>query len=81
MDGLGDDNNAARGSEVSTRIRERLLQAKRRFNANDNIADFIEPGELDLLLEEVAAKIKAVLEGLVIDIENDHNTQIGRAHV
>ena len=75
MDGLGDDNSVARGSEISTRIRERLLRAKRRFNANDNIADFIEPGELDLLLDEVAAKMKAVLEGLVIDIENDHNTQ------
>lgn len=75
MDSSGDDNRAARGSEVSTRIRERLLQAKRRFNANDNISDFIEPGELDLLLDEVAAKMKAVLEGLVIDIENDHNTQ------
>jgi GTP cyclohydrolase I len=52
-----------------------LLRAKRRFNANDNIAEFIEPGELDLLLDEVTAKMKAVLEGLVIDIENDHNTQ------
>ena len=68
-------SSAPAGSEVSTRIRERLLKAKRRFNANDNIADFIEPGELDLLLDEVATKMKAVLEGLVIDIENDHNTQ------
>ncbi len=75
MDRSSDDRAAPRGSEVSTRIRERLLQAKRRFNANDNISDFIEPGELDLLLDEVAAKMKAVLEGLVIDIENDHNTQ------
>ena len=75
MDKSSDDNAAPRGSEISTRIRERLLRAKRRFNANDNIADFIEPGELDLLLDEVAAKMKAVLEGLVIDIENDHNTQ------
>ncbi|MFM9939730.1 MAG: GTP cyclohydrolase I [Hyphomicrobiaceae bacterium] len=75
MDGSGDGNRAERGSEISTRIRERLQQAKRRFNANDNISDFIEPGELDLLLDEVAAKMKAVLEGLVIDIENDHNTQ------
>ena len=75
MDRSSNDKAAPIGSEVSTRIRERLLQAKRRFNANDNISDFIEPGELDLLLDEVAAKMKAVLEGLVIDIENDHNTQ------
>lgn len=75
MDSSGEDNAAPRGSEISSRIRERLLQAKRRFNANDNIADFIAPGELDLLLDEVAAKMVAVLEALVIDIDNDHNTQ------
>ncbi len=75
MDDFVHDSAAPTGPEISTRIRERLIRAKRRFNANDNIADFIEPGELDLLLDEVAAKMKAVLEGLVIDIENDHNTQ------
>ena len=60
---------------VSTRIRDRLRRAGRRFNANDNIAAFIEPGEIDSLQQEVAAKMKAVLESLVIDIDNDHNTQ------
>lgn len=60
---------------VSQRIRERLRKAKRRFHANDNIADFIEPGELDELQGEVAAKMKSVLDSLVIDTDNDHNTQ------
>lgn len=60
---------------VSDRIRNRLRQGRKRFNANDNIAEAIEPGELDLLLEEVAAKMRGVLESLVIDIDNDHNTQ------
>lgn len=60
---------------VSARIRLRLQQAGRRFHANDNIADHLEPGELDLLLEEVAGKMRGVLESLVIDIEQDHNTQ------
>ena len=31
---------------TSQRIRERLLASKTRFHANDNIAKFIEPGEL-----------------------------------
>ena len=75
MDSSGGEGAGTLGTEVSTRIRERLLRAKQRFNANDNIAEFIEPGELDLLLEEVTAKMRTVLEGLVIDIENDHNTQ------
>lgn len=60
---------------VSDRIRNRLRQARKRYNANDNIAGFIEPGELELLLEEVATKMRGVLESLVIDIDNDHNTQ------
>ncbi len=63
------------GRPVSDRIRNRLRQAGKPFNANDNIAGFIEQGELDLLLDEVAAKMRGVLESLVIDIDNDHNTQ------
>lgn len=60
---------------VSARIRARLKQAKRRFHANDNIAEFLEPGELDALLAEVEAKFKGVLDSLVIDTEGDHNTE------
>ncbi|WP_434626933.1 GTP cyclohydrolase I [Chromobacterium sp. CV08] len=60
---------------VSHKIRYRLQQAGARFHANDNIADFIEDGELDALQDEVQAKLKGVLESLVIDTENDHNTQ------
>ena len=60
---------------VSARIRARILQAKQRFHANDNISSFIAPGETDALLEEVADKMKGVLESLVIDTESDHNTQ------
>lgn len=62
-------------SAVSERIRQRLQGAGRPFNANDNIASFIEPGEIDALLEEVEAKMRDVLRSLVIDIDNDHNTQ------
>ena len=60
---------------VSARVRARLQKAKRRFHANDNIAEFIEPGELDALLAEVEAKFKGVLDSLVIDTEGDHNTE------
>lgn len=62
------------GTPVSVKIRERIKAARKRFNANDNIADFIEPGELELLLDEVESKMKGVLDSLVIDAENDHNT-------
>jgi GTP cyclohydrolase I len=62
------------GTPVSVKIRERILSARKRFNANDNIASFIQPGELELLLDEVEQKMKGVLSSLVIDTEHDHNT-------
>ena len=62
------------GTPVSVKIRERIKAARRRFNANDNIADFIEPGELEQMLDEVAAKMQGVLDSLVIDTDHDHNT-------
>ena len=62
------------GTPVSVKIRERIAAARKRFNANDNIADFIEPGELAALLDEVEVKMRGVLDSLVIDTDNDHNT-------
>ena len=59
---------------MSVKIRERVVAARKRYNANDNIADFIQPGELDLLLDEVTEKMKQVLDSMVIDTEHDHNT-------
>lgn len=63
------------GTPVSVKIRERIKAARKRFNANDNIAEFIQPGELDHLLDEVAGKMQTVLDSMVIDTQNDHNTQ------
>jgi GTP cyclohydrolase I len=60
---------------VSKKIRARIEASHQRFFANDNISAFIEAGELDLLQEEVADKMKALLDSLVIDTEKDHNTQ------
>lgn len=62
------------GTPVSVKIRERLTAARKRFNANDNIAEFVEPGDLEKLLDEVEEKMKGVLTSLVIDTERDHNT-------
>ncbi len=67
--------DADEGIPVSVRIRERVQAARKRFNANDNIADFIEPQELDALLDEVSGKMQGVLDSLVIDTASDHNTR------
>lgn len=60
---------------VSQQIRERLVAAQQRYHANDNISQFIQPGELDALIDEVEVKMREVLQSLVIDTSSDHNTQ------
>lgn len=65
---------ASAGQAVSERVRARLVEAGQRFNANDNIAGFIRPGELDELRAEVEARMQEVLNALVIDTAGDHNT-------
>ncbi|MBY4594742.1 GTP cyclohydrolase I [Ottowia caeni] len=72
LSSAGADDDA--GTPVSVKIRERLRAARKRFNANDNIAEFIEPGELEALLDEVEQKMQGVLDSLVIDTKGDHNT-------
>lgn len=64
---------------ISNKIRERIQNNRAPFLANHNISDFIQPGELDQLVDEVAEKYQAVLESLIIDTTNDHNTH-GTAH-
>jgi GTP cyclohydrolase IA len=59
---------------ASERIRYRLVNAGRRYHANDNIADFVKDGELTELKAEVQGKLQELLQSLVIDTESDHNT-------
>jgi GTP cyclohydrolase IA len=60
---------------VSERIRSRLIRARQRYHANDNISAYVMDGEVDALRAEVEAKMAEVLKSLVIDTESDHNTQ------
>lgn len=60
---------------TSDDIRNRLILANKRFFSNDNIADYINNGEHELLLDEVEGRLTEVLRSLVIDIDNDHNTK------
>ena len=71
---LGGPTDSDAGVPMSVKIRERLLAARKRFNANDNIAEFVHPGDLEKLLDEVEIKMQGVLDSLVIDTERDHNT-------
>lgn len=62
------------GTPVSQKIRQRIQAARKRFHSNDNIAEFIQPGELEKLLDEVEQKMQGVLDSMVIDTQSDHNT-------
>lgn len=62
-------------SPVSTEIKNRLAEKNLPFFSNDSISAAMEPGDVNGLIEEVAIKMEAVLQSLVIDTENDHNSQ------
>jgi len=74
MDNSSTPSGEDLGIPLSVAIRDRIKRASRRFHANDNIAEFLQPGDLDKLQDEVQSKMQAVLESLVIDTESDHNT-------
>ena len=65
----------AQALPASLRIRQKLEQAGVPFFANDNISEYLEEGDLNQLEVEVADKVRDLLRSLVIDIDNDHNTQ------
>ena len=71
-EGLEDQISCKLVSEI---IRSRIQSDKARFHANDNIADYIFPGELETLQKEVATRVRDLLKTLLIDVDNDHNTQ------
>jgi len=60
--------------ETSKKIKNKLQQAGKRFWAGDNISEYLEEGDQQKLVDELAPKFEAVLEGLVIDIDNDPNS-------
>ena len=68
-------NNDPNQQLVSERVRSRLIEHGISYFANDNVADYIEPNELNELEEEVAGRFKDLLKSLIIDIDNDHNTK------
>ena len=62
-------------TSISQTIRDRVTAANAPFFANDNISNFIHEGELLLLQEELELKFEDVLQSMIIDTSNDHNTK------
>jgi len=59
---------------ISSKIKARIQEAGDRFWAGDNISAHIQEGEKQQLIDELAIKFEHVLQGLVIDTENDPNS-------
>ena len=60
--------------KTKDKIQKRLLENKVRYWANDNIADYIEDGEKQQLIEEAIPAFENVLQHLLIDTETDPNS-------
>lgn len=60
---------------ISKKIKERIENNGARYWANDNISDFILPGEKEELVDELTGKFEDVLESLLIDINRDPNSK------
>ena len=67
------------GVPVSVRIRERIKQARERFHANDNIARFIEPGELEALQERFRSTKKKLRQHFEVTTAGSGNASISVA--
>jgi GTP cyclohydrolase I len=62
-------------NNISDIIRNRIQAAGANYFSNHNISEYVNAEELDQLVSEVAEKMQGVLESLVIDTANDHNTR------
>jgi GTP cyclohydrolase I len=61
-------------NSIARKIKERIVADGGSYLANDNISKYLLKGEIEHLQKEVEQAMQKVLEALVIDTENDHNT-------
>ena len=62
-------------ANISDIIKQRLKEDGTRYWAGDNISQALEPGDKELLIEELTEKFRAVIDSLVIDQETDPNSK------
>jgi len=72
---IGLDTDTVNAVKVSEVVRERLRNKGVRFFANDNISEHISEFELQEIQNELAYKFQDVLETLIIDTDNDPNSE------
>ena len=60
---------------ISKQIKKRIKDAGGKFWASDNISEYMHDNEKLELIEELVPKFESVLQSLIIDTENDPNSQ------
>ena len=63
------------GKYLSDVIREKMKTEKKRFWAGDNISDYVDEQSKTQLIDEATEAFETVLDRLMIDRENDPNSQ------
>ena len=60
--------------KIKDKIQQRLEENNVRYWANDNIADYIEEGEKQQLIDEAIPAFENMLQHLLIDTKTDPNS-------
>jgi GTP cyclohydrolase I len=70
-----DDDKDYKESNLADAIRGNMKRNKKRFWAGDNISDYLNEGDKEILIKEATRAFEQVLDTLLIDRENDPNSQ------
>ena len=60
---------------ISDELRKRMTTIRHKHYANDTIFAYLDPGDVNLIEDEVAEAFQGVLKALVINTKDDHNTK------
>ena len=74
-DQQGDDDKNYKEATLASSIRFQMRRDGKRFWAGDNISDYLHDGDQEILIAEAAEAFEWVLDRLLIDRENDPNSQ------
>jgi GTP cyclohydrolase IA len=69
------DSKGYQEANLADAIRLRMRRDGKRFWAGDNVSDYLHAGDREILITEVTEAFELVLDRLLIDRENDPNSQ------
>jgi GTP cyclohydrolase I len=70
-----DEDKDYKEANLADAIRFSMKRSNKRFWAGDNISDYLHEGDIEKLIDEATPAFEQVLDSLLIDRENDPNSQ------